>query len=362
MSRVAIFTPHVTTGAAVSSDALGMQKVLEAHGHDARLYAESWDLERARIWSVNEINGFLTTTDDILIYHHSIGWGPGLELLLNLQCRKVIKYHNITPGQFFANISPWHEEKCHDGRQQVRAIAAAHCDLYLADSDYNRQELLTAGVDPSQSFVVPPFHQIDELHDIEADLKTLDAYRDGQTVIVCVGRIAPHKGQLDLIEAFAAYHHDYNRESRLLLVGREQAAFESYSMQLRGRLKFFYLDDAVVFIGEVPDAALKACYLLGNAFVFAGEHEGFCLPLVEAMAMKVPIVAYEAAAIPETVGDAGILLDERDPYLMAESINSVVSEEAVNVALGMLGRNRYEQNFTHRHIENKFLQALGNLD
>ena len=361
MSRVAIFTPHVTTGAAVSSDALGMQKVLAAHGRDARLYAETWDLERPRIWSVNEINDFLTNTNDILIYHHSIGWAPGLELL-NLKCRKVIKYHNITPGEFFANISPWHEEKCHEGRQQVRAIAAAHCDLYLAASDYNRQELLAAGVDPSQSFVVPPFHQIDQLHDIEADLTTLDAYRNGQTVVVSVGRIAPHKGQLDLIEAFAAYHHDYNPHSRLLIIGREETFFEKYSAQLRAKLKFLCLEDAVEFTAEVPEAALKAFYLLGNAFVFASEHEGFCLPLIEAMAMKVPIVAYEAAAIPETVGDAGILLDERDPYLMAESINSVVSDETVNVALGMLGRSRYEKNFTHSHIENKFLQALSNLD
>ena len=362
MTRIAILTSHITTGAAVSSDALGMRAVLERQGYDARLYAESWDLQEPKIWPLNEIKDFLKEPNDILIYHHSIGWNPALGLLRDLKCRTVIKYHNITPPSFFSGISAWHEEKCREGREQLQAIVDAGCDLYLSDSDYNQQELLTAGVDESKSLVVPPFHEIDRLHSMEADLHTLDEYRNGQTIVLSVSRVAPHKGHEDLIGAFAAYHHDHNRNSRLLIVGREEEAFETYGKRLRELLNFLALEEAVEFVGEISDSELRACYLLANVFVCASKHEGFCLPLVEAMAMKLPIVSYDSAAIPETVGAAGIVLEDRNSELMAESINLLAGDEAVNVAMGIEGRRRYEKHFTTGMIEAKFLRAIGNLN
>jgi glycosyltransferase involved in cell wall biosynthesis len=362
MNRVAVLTSHVTTGAAVSSDALGMRAALERHGSDARLYAESWDLQEPKIWPVTEIRDFLKERNDLLVYHHSIGWEPALDLLRDLKCRTVVKYHNITPPSFFSGISTWHEEKCRQGRQQLQAIALADCDLYLSDSDYNQQELLAAGVDESKSFVVPPFHEIERLHSLEADLGILDEYRDGRTIVLSVGRVAPHKGHEDLIEAFACYHHDHNQNSRLLIVGREEEAFANHSKRLREMVEFLLLEDAVDFMGEISDSALRACYLLANVFVSASRHEGFCLPLVEAMAMKVPDVSNEAAAIPETVGNAGIVLPDRDSQIMAESINLLAGDEAMNFQLGIEGRHHYEKHFTVGVIETRFLRAIGNLN
>ncbi len=362
MTRVAILTPHITSGAAVSSDALGMSAALERHGSDARVYAESSDLQEPKIWPLGEIDDFLKEPDDILIYHHSIGWSPALGLLQGLKCKIVIKYHNVTPPSFFSGISAWHEEKCREGREQFQAIVDAGCDLYLSDSDYNQQELLAAGVDESKSFVVPPFHQIERMHSMEADLLTLDEYRDGQTIVLAVSRVAPHKGHADLIEAFASYHYYYNQNSRLLIVGREEEAFANHSRRLREMVQFLLVEDVVAFTGEISDSELRACYLLASVFVSASRHEGFCLPLVEAMAMKVPIVSFDSAAIPETVGAAGIVLQDRDPELMAESINLLVKDEAMNVQLGIEGRRRYENHFATSSIETKFLRALGNLN
>jgi glycosyltransferase involved in cell wall biosynthesis len=362
MTRVAILTPHITSGAAVSSDALGMCAALERHGYDARVYAESWDLQEPKIRPLNEIKDFLKEPEDVLVYHHSIGWNPALDLLRDLKCRTVIKYHNITPPSFFSGVSTWHEDKCRQGQQQLLALALADCDLYLSDSDYNQQELLAAGVDESKSFVVPPFHQIERMHSMEADLLTLDEYRNGQTIVLAVSRVAPHKGHADLIEAFASYHYYYNQNSRLLLVGREEEAFAEYSKRLQAMVEFLLLEGAVVFTGEISDSELRACYLLASVFVSASRHEGFCLPLVEAMAMKVPIVSYDSAAIPETVEAAGIVLQDRNPRLMAESIHLVASDEAVNCAMGIEGRRRYEKHFATGSIEMKFLRALGKLN
>src|ERR1044071_1719180 len=127
MARIAIVTSHITTGAAVSSDVLGMRTALERHGHDARVFAESSDLKEPRFWPVNELDGFLTGSDNILVFHHSIGWDPALELLKSVKCRTVVKYHNITPPSFFSQFSAWHKQKCHQGREQLQAVADEDC-------------------------------------------------------------------------------------------------------------------------------------------------------------------------------------------------------------------------------------------
>ena len=353
MTRAAILTSHVSTGSAVSSDVLGMRSVLEKGGIDARVYAESSDLQEPKIWPLSEIKDFLREPDDILIYHHSIGWNPALGLLQGLKCKTVVKYHNITPPSFFSGISAWHEAKCREGREQLQAIVDAGCDLYLSDSDYNQQELLAAGAAESKSFVVPPFHEIDRLQSLDADLGTLDQYRDGRAIVLSVSRVAPHKGHADLIEAFADYHHYHNQNSRLLIVGREEEAFAPHSQRLREMVQFLMVEDAVTFAGEISDSALRACYLLASVFVSPSKHEGFCLPLVEAMAAKVPIVAYDSAAIPETVGAAGIVLQDRDAEVIAESINLLVKDEAMNVQIGNRRPAPLRQTLFHQQHRNE---------
>ncbi len=358
MARFAIVTSHVTSGDAVSNDVVFMQRVLQNQGCDARLYAGSADFEEPKVWPLAEIGEFLHDADDVLIYHHSFGWEIGMSMLREIKCKTIIKYHNVTPPEFFAGVSEWHEEKCVEGLRQLEFIATAGYEAYFSDSAYNMRQLLDLGADPARNFVVPPFHQIDRLDAMYGDEEILETYRDGKTNILSVSRVAPHKNQETLIEAFAHYHHYANTNSRLLLIGREEQAFATYSARLRDLINFLILEDKVVFAGEVSDAALKAYYLLSNVFLFASKHEGFSVPLVEAMAMKVPIVCYGAAAVPETVSEAGIVLDELNPEKLAQAVDVVVSDETTNVALGLRGWRRYEQNFTNDKIESLFLRAL----
>lgn len=362
MSRVAIVTSHLTTGDAVSNDVLAMTRVLTNHGLDARVYAESQDFEETKSYPLAEIEEFLRPPDDVLIYHHSFGWDVGFSLLEQWKGRTVIKYHNVTPPELFSGVSDWHSERCSVGRRHLEFIARAGFASYFSDSAYNMRELLTLGADEKKSFVVPPFHQIDRLDSVAPDLETLETYRDGKTNILSVSRVAPHKNQVGLIEAFAIYHHEYNHNSRLIIVGREEPAFKIYSQRLRELIEFLVLEEAVVFAGEVSEEVLKAFYLLSNAFLFASKHEGFSVPLVEAMAMKVPIVSCAAAAVPETVAGSGIVLEDFAPERMAAAIDLVVSDEVTNVALGVSGWHRYENNFTNAKIEMQFLRALAKLN
>jgi glycosyltransferase involved in cell wall biosynthesis len=359
MTRIAVLTPSITTGDAVSNDVAGMYETLKGLGHEARIYAEGWTLSEPKVWPAPRIENFLKGTDDLLIYHYSRGWDFGLGLLGRLKCRTAIKYHNVTPPAFFEKFNQDLVVMCGEGRAQLSAIASAGCDVYMSASAYNERELLHEGVPAGKSFVVPPFHHIDRLSDLEPDREVLKYSRDDQTNVLMVGRVSPNKGHPLLIEAFAAYNRDYNPRSRLFIVGKGETRLNAYNQLLRGLVKHFELQESVVFAGEVSDSELKAYYLAADVFMITSEHEGFCVPLVEAMSMGVPIVAYGSSAIPGTVGGVGLVWAERDPYLLAESVNSIVGSSAVGEALGKMGLRRYEQHFTNRKIRTQFLEALG---
>ena len=361
MTRIAILTPSITTGDAVSNDVLGMHRVLKARGYDVRVFAEGRALDKPRVWPSPQIGSFLKKATDLLIYHHSRAWAPGLDLLSNLKCRKIIKYHNVTPPEFFVRYNTDYAAMCAEGRQQIEPVSCSGCDLFLSASAYNMRELLEAGASPSRSFVVPPFHHIDRLNSIEPDRELLNRYDDGCTNICMVGRVSPNKSHPALIEAFAAYHHDYNPNSRLIIVGKEEVRLAKYSTLLRSMARRLDLQDDVIFTGEVSDRALRAYYAAAHVFMITSEHEGFCVPLVEAMAMKIPIVAYASTAIPETVGSAGLVWEERNPYLLAESIKSIVGDRSVGQALSAMGWRRYANHFTNARIEAGFLDAINGL-
>ena len=366
----------MTTGDAVCNDVSGMYQVLKRLNFEARIYAADWTLSEPKrrsvhrlkslliepkVWPASTIKSFLTDASDLLIYHYSMGWDPGLELLRELKCRRVIKYHNVTPPEFFTGWSVNHENVCRAGRQQLEALASAECDVFLSDSEYNMWELISKGADQSKCFVVPPFHLVDHLQSLEPDFEVLDKYRNGTSNILMVGRVFPNKGHVALIEAFATYHRYYNNKSRLLIVGKEHHELKTYSLFLRETVARLGLQDAVVFTGEVNAAALKSYYLLAKAFLLTSQHEGFCVPLVEAMAMKVPIVASASSAIADTAGEAGLVWEEGNPGLLAKSLDVIVNEEPVGAKLGLLGTRRYEQLFANQKIEAQFLSALSGI-
>ena len=358
MARIAILTPSITTRDAVSNDVVNMYYVLERHGFESRIFAEGWTLTTPKIFPADGIDAFLRNSDDVLIYHYSRGWDPGLALLKNLDCRTVVRYHNVTPPDFFLSYNPELAAMCQAGREQLGPIAGAKADRYLSASTYNMRELVSAGASESDSFVVPPFHHIERLNSVDADREVLRRNADGKTNVCMVGRVAPNKDHPALLEAFAAYYHDHNSHSRLLIVGKEEARLRNYTQLLHKLVNRLKLKGAVVFTGEVSEAALKAYYQTAHAFMITSEHEGFCVPVVEAMALGVPVIAYSSSAIPETVGEAGIVWDERNPNLLAESINSVTTNKSLATALGAKGRRRYEEFFTNEKIEASFLQAV----
>ncbi|HEV8429638.1 MAG TPA: glycosyltransferase family 4 protein [Pyrinomonadaceae bacterium] len=357
MTRIAILTPTLSSADAVSNDVLAMERLLSQRGHSINIFAENSNLAGRNIQPPRAALSYMRDNDDVLIYHHSIGWDGGIDALKTTSCRKIIKYHNVTPPEFFKGVSESHRSLCEKGRSQLRDIVACCPDLYMAASGFNRGDLIAAGSEDHKTAVVPPFNQADQLQADEADLELLDRYNDGSVNLLAVGGVRPNKGHAALIEAFATYLYHFNLQARLFIVGAENNAFTSYAANLRQLVQSWSIDSRIVFTGEVSEGELKTYYLLASALLITSEHEGFCVPLVEAMAMKVPIVAYASTAIPETAKDTALIWEERDPHLMAQSIDFLITNEATRLTLLMRGSQRYEQSFSRRAIEKQFLDV-----
>lgn len=355
--RIAIVTPSLTSGDAVSNDVLGMYDALRDSA-DVRIFTETSTVNLPHIESVRKLRGFLENPLDILIYHCASEWEPAAQLLAT-KCRTIVKYHNITPPHFLDPYCADFALHCHNGRQQVGSIARSDCDLFLSDSKYNMYELIAAGADESKSFVVPPFHHVDRLESVVNGVPDVAESMNEDFTVCTVGRIAPNKGHAELIAAFAIYHHDYNPHSKLLLIGKQEARLVRYTTMLHGVIRRLQLEHAVTFADNVSDRTLKAYYDAADVFAITSEHEGFCVPLVEAMAMRVPIVAYASTAVTETVGSAGIVWKARDPQLMAEAIHHISTDQSLRNLLVESGRTRYEQHFTNQRIAEQLTDVLG---
>jgi glycosyltransferase involved in cell wall biosynthesis len=360
MTRVALLLPNLTRADAVCNDVFGMQRVLSDRGHDVRIFPfhASPGLDCPGVEPLGYLDAFLDSPVALLVYHFGVGWAEGRRIFEQARCRRVLKYHNITPPEYFAPYSPVFALPSCLGQLERSILSRAGADLYLADSAFNLNDLLDAGVDPARGRVVPPFHQIDRLQELAPVPELLAACADGWINLVMVGRVVPNKGYEDLIDAFAFYHHGYNPRSRLLLIGKGERQFSAYLRALREQIHQLCLDEVVHFTGPVSPAELRTVYEVADVFLLTSRHEGFCVPLVEAMALEVPIVAAGGCAVPETLGDGGLHWEEPDPELLAESIHRVVSDGAVSTSMRQLGRRRYENHFRNEQIETALMQAL----
>ena len=209
---------------------------------------------------------------------------------------------------------------CYRGRREL-ALYKSRCDFALGDSEYNRQELDAIGFAPTG--VLPVVPGFDHLRG-PADWTHAGAFDDEWVNVLFVGRVIPNKRLEDVIRAFHVYKSWFNPRSRLLLVGAH-SGFERYLTMLHQFIARIGATDVHV-VGHVSNEELTAYYDLADVFLCASEHEGFCVPLVEAFHMGVPVIAYAATAVPATMDGAGVLYTSKDPLHVAALINSVVDD------------------------------------
>lgn len=352
--KAAILLPSLAGRDAVGNDALAMAGLLRERGIDTRVFCEHAHGVAEKTFAPATLPDFAGGPDDLVIYHFSTGWPLALDLLRRVRARRVVRYHNITPPEFFAGIDRNYEIACARGRDEIAPVARLGCELYLAASQYNLDELTAHGVPAERGAVLAPFHRIDQLLEAEADLRLLDELNDGTRNVLMVGRIAPNKNHVALVDAFAAHVDAYGDPVRLLIVGKSDPGLDAYNQAILARIERHRLGHRVWWLDSLSEAELKAAYLASHAFATLSRHEGFCVPLVEAMALGVPVLAHASSAIPETVGDGGIVWDEEDPWLYAASLARLATDEPFRNGLRDAARRRYETGFTPAVLRRRF--------
>jgi glycosyltransferase involved in cell wall biosynthesis len=254
-----------------------------------------------------------------VVYHHSIG-SDMTAAVRRFEKSKALIYHNITPAEFYDEYSPKIAAMLRRGRDGFSEMAPDF-PLALGVSRYNAAELEAIGF--NEPGVLPLC--IDPARFAEPDPVTLEALSDGRTNILFVGQTAPHKKQDDLIRAFRRYL-ELDRGARLILIGG-CAPDNPYSVALDELVRSLGIEDSVLRPGFVSEAQLVASYQTAHLFWSMSEHEGFCVPLIEAMWFDVPVFAYDSTAVPETLGDAGELCrDKRDPAALAKRAHQLVHD------------------------------------
>ena len=305
-------------GDAIGHEVLGIQRALRAAGYDSEIFVETADSRLEDLTVDYRDLPEASHPDNLLIHHFSIG-SRASRVAYALPDRMALVYHNITPPEFFVDVHPLLVQLCYLGRREL-GVYANRVELGLGDSEFNRQELEALGFASTAVLpVVPDFTHLGGA----PNYMQAGAFDDDWVNILFVGRMIPNKRIEDVIRAFHAYKRWINPRSRLLLVG-SHGGFERYLAMLHDFMARIGAAD-VHLLGHVSNEELAAYYEIADVFLCASEHEGFCVPLMEAFHMGVPVLAYAATAVPATMDGGGILYHRKDPMEIAGLIDAVVS-------------------------------------
>jgi ADP-heptose:LPS heptosyltransferase/glycosyltransferase involved in cell wall biosynthesis len=296
--------PNIAFGDAISNHAIWIKSALRKAGYRSEIFALGIDPKaggEARLFE----DGCVETTDAI-IYHHSIGSAVTPAVLAHPGPKSLI-YHNITPHQFLEPYLPLHARLCREGRNDLPTLASSFT-VSVGDSSFNAEELSDAGF---QNPGVLPICIDPAIWAILPDPLVMKRLLDGRTNILFVGRLSPNKKQEDLIFAFSKLRA-LDPSARLILVGTPVVTDDLYLACLRQLCTELDMADSVEFTGHVTESQLVAYYRTAHLFWSMSEHEGFCVPLIEAMWYDVPVLAYASSAVPETMATSGALFTTKD--------------------------------------------------
>lgn len=356
-SLVHLVSTNVFERDAVGNFALAIHGLLRANGIACQLYAGNFDPQlRETIRHTCELFE-AADEDDLLLVNFSI-FDPWLSRLVELPSKKILYFHNITPPRFLQVYDAEYAAHCADGIAQLKYLD--RFDALMANSASSGQVLRDAitrsrpkkplGImhavpaggpfeeasrllekvvveleshveQPAEVTACPPIIGAKEWEDVAAEPIELPSQ---ETLLLYVGRIAPHKRIEDLFALFSRYRK-MNPDSALLIVGG--ARFDGYSGFLRYLLsnEFAQLKEHIHFYDGASDGQLKTLYQRSSVFVTMSEHEGFCVPVVEAMAFDKPIFAYANEAVTETLGRSGRVFYAKDFAAIAGEIDATLS-------------------------------------
>jgi glycosyltransferase involved in cell wall biosynthesis len=328
---------------AVTEQAKAWQRMLESAGLAGRIYADAID---PRTDGVDGLEHFEPAPDDLLFLHYS-AYAPRLRPFLELPQRKLLVHHNVTPARYLWNHHPRVAVLCSLGRAQLPEFAQA-ADVAAAVSSYNAQELEAAGA--------PEVRVVPILLERQRFEPRGDPPAGEGPLVLCVGRLTPNKRHDLVVEAFAAWQRAHAPNARLLCVGEPLSL--PYLRQLQGIAAAARARNTT-FAGGLTQPDLNAAYASANVLLSLSEHEGFCVPLLEAFHFGLPVVARPVGGMPEVGGDAVLWTGDGppDPAVVAELIELAVRDQDLHAELARRAGARLVE-FSHERTVKKALSAV----
>ncbi len=354
--KVLIMHQTIAKYDAIGNDIRHMVGFLEKE-YETFVYCDYMKTEGFSQLKKEELEDFFAEPENLVIYHHSVFWKEGEELLDKVKCKLIIRYHNVTPPEFFDGYSPAYSKLCGDGRRQTKRLAEKYPKAFwLCASRYNQEDIPQIPADRTD--VIHPFHNLTAWDEIEPDEKVSEELADvKEPKVLFTGRVVPNKGHLDLIELAWNYRENYGENLHLYMVGKFDGSVASYTRQLERKVKHYGLEKVVHFIGEVTDESLAAYYKGCDYYVSFSNHEGFGVPFIEAQKWELPLLVKDKAAAKEVVGEEQLVLGE-DVNLYSAAIFYLQENPEVREALKEAGTRNWTSRFDNEKAGGKLLELV----
>jgi glycosyltransferase involved in cell wall biosynthesis len=311
--------PAASPHDAITGQAFAWRDLLRSWGHESEILAPYVHPDLTGIAHALDGPGKRLVNQGGVILHYAL-WSETVEVALQAKGPLGLYYHNITPGELLRDFSPAAAELCDRGRAAL-TVFHGRIESLIAVSRFNAADLREAGL--GEAIVVPL------LLDLPNDVPRRDPSPD--PVVLTVGRIVPNKRLEDVVKAFTLYSRHHAPEASLFIVGSD-LGFETYRRALEVLVARTGARN-VYFTDQISDETRNALYRRADVYLSMSAHEGFCAPLIEALAHGVPVVARDAGAVPETLGGAGLVLDGADLPLVAEALHELASSSSTRRAL-----------------------------
>lgn len=353
-----ILAPTISSTDATGIDVLEMRDALKSAGYVVRIFADAADPECGARHTRRAFS-FLRRHRGLVIYHHGIRWLAGEKLLRLVRGPLMIRDHNVTPARFFDGLPGTFVENTRVGIEQRRSLARrTGVARYLPCSQFSATELISFGVDPARIAPLPPLHHIEELTDTDADPTALKRWSQQPADVLFVGRIAPNKGHRQLIQIAAVYQELFGQSLQIRLVGPIPDELNAWQRLLMQEAKQHNLHSHLDMTGRVSNAELKAAYRTSRLFISCSEHEGFCVPLVEASAMGLPVLIGDQPAMVETMGDVAVSFSKEQNDAMATMIHRLLHSAVDRENLARKQRASMSRRFNRKVLIDRFLEIV----
>ncbi len=349
------FVAGYSNGDAISNEARAWRSVFRGWGHPSEVYCERKRILPELRKETREIHDAPASiaADDVVVLHLSIGSDVN-RMFQRLPCRKAIVYHNITPPEFFRGFQEGIAHMLQRGREEMAMLAGA-ATVNLADSRFNADELLAAGY--ANPRVLPLLLDRSNWNG-PVDRRIVRELDDGFVNMLFVGRCVPNKRIEDLVFTLHYCQRFVNKSTRLVHVG-SAAGVERYQALLKTKARELRVEH-LVMPGAVRSDELRAYYQAADVFVCLSEHEGFCIPLLEAMGHDVPVMAFDAGAVAETLDGSGVLFRQKDFALIAETVQRVARDQPLRASI-IEGQRRRLAAYEKQDIPARMKEALAPL-